>query len=232
MFAKSWYYFLKKFAGRMAFKDHYKTLGVAVNATESDIKKKFRKLALRYHPDRNAESDFAAVHFREIQEAYEILTDPALRYRYDREWRLHFPGQSDHYVRTYTPESILDESIALNKQVKGMDIYRMNTETVMRQVKKILSEENVQLLLFHKNEPVNQNIIIELQSVASRLHHSQIPFISALLQKLADNNEKLSEQIVEWQQRLIRKSYWERYYPFIAIAIAVLICVMIYMLSR
>lgn len=216
----------------MAFKDHYKTLGVAVNATESDIKKKFRKLALRYHPDRNAESDFAAVHFREIQEAYEILTDPALRYKYDREWRLHFPGQSDHYVRTYTPESILDESIALNKQVKGMDIYRMNTETVMRQVKKILSEENVQLLLFHKNEPVNQNIIIELQSVASRLHHSQIPFISALLQKLADNNEKLSEQIAEWQQQLIRKSYWERYYPFIAITIAVLICVMIYMLSR
>ena len=70
----------------MAFKDHYKTLGVAFNATENDIKKKFRKLALQYHPDRNMDSSFAGVHFREIQEAYEILADPSRRYVYDREW--------------------------------------------------------------------------------------------------------------------------------------------------
>lgn len=216
----------------MAFKDHYKTLGVPVNATESDIKKKFRKLALRYHPDRNAESDFAAVHFREIQEAYETLTDPVRRYGYDREWRLHFPRQSDHYIRAYTPESILEESIQLNKQVREMDPYRMNTETVARQVKKVLSDEHIELLLFHKNETINQSIISELMAVAARLHYPQVAAVSLLLLKLADSNEMLREKIAEWQQQLKRKSYWERSYPYVAIGIALLICVMMYILSR
>ncbi|MGN6436960.1 MAG: DnaJ domain-containing protein [Agriterribacter sp.] len=216
----------------MAFKDHYKTLGVPVNATESDIKKKFRKLALRYHPDKNAESDFAAVHFREIQEAYETLTDPTRRYGYDREWRLHFPRQSDHYIRAYTPESILEESIQLNKQVREMDPYRMNTETVARQVKKVLSDEHIELLLFHKNETINKSIITELMAVAARLHYSQIAAISLLLLKLANNSQPLTSEIAEWRQQLKRKRYWERSYPFIAIGLALLICVLIYLLSR
>lgn len=216
----------------MAFKDHYKMLGVPPNATEAEIKKKFRKLALQYHPDRNAESEFAELHFREIQQAYEILTDVSRRYVYDREWRLHFPKESDRHTRQHTPESILEETIVFGRQIKSMDIFRMNNETIFGQSKKILSTDNLDLLLFHKKETINQSIITEMMSASEKLSYKQASVISVLLLKLADHNRQTETAITEWMRRLKRKSYWEQYYPFAALVIAVVICVMIYLLSR
>jgi len=64
------------------FKDYYKTLGVAKNASTEDIKKAFRKLARQYHPDVNKTAG-AEKRFKEINEANEVLSDPAKRKRYD-----------------------------------------------------------------------------------------------------------------------------------------------------
>jgi len=65
-------------------KDFYKVLGVKENAKADVIKKAFRKLARQYHPDRNQEQPDAENRFKEIQEAYEILSDPEKRKKYDR----------------------------------------------------------------------------------------------------------------------------------------------------
>lgn len=70
-------------------KDLYKSLGVMRDATEDDIKKAYKKLALKYHPDRNsnkseAEKELANTKFKEIGEAYEILSDPEKKQRYDQ----------------------------------------------------------------------------------------------------------------------------------------------------
>jgi len=62
--------------------DYYKILGVPKNAPESDIKKAYRQLALKYHPDKNNSSD-AEAKFKEIAEAYSILGDPKKRQQYD-----------------------------------------------------------------------------------------------------------------------------------------------------
>lgn len=68
----------------MEYKDYYKLLGVERNATEADIKSAFRKLALQYHPDRNPNNKQAEEKFKEINEAYEVLSDPQKRSRYDQ----------------------------------------------------------------------------------------------------------------------------------------------------
>jgi curved DNA-binding protein len=68
----------------MDYKDYYKLLGVDRNASESDIKRAYRKLALQYHPDKNPGDSQAEEHFKEINEAYEVLGDPAKRARYDQ----------------------------------------------------------------------------------------------------------------------------------------------------
>jgi molecular chaperone DnaJ len=65
-------------------KDYYEILGVSRDASEVDLKKAFRQLALKYHPDRNPENKEAEETFKEINEAYSCLSDPEKRSNYDR----------------------------------------------------------------------------------------------------------------------------------------------------
>lgn len=65
------------------FKDYYQVLGVARGASDGDIKKSFRKLARQYHPDVAKNKKEAEEKFKEINEAYEVLSDPAKRKKYD-----------------------------------------------------------------------------------------------------------------------------------------------------
>src|ERR1051325_4607532 len=65
------------------FKDYYKTLGLAREASQDDIRKAFRKLAREYHPDVAKDKKKAEEKFKEINEAYEVLGDPAKRKKYD-----------------------------------------------------------------------------------------------------------------------------------------------------
>ena len=68
----------------MDYKDYYKILGVERKANEEDIRKAYRKLAMQYHPDRNPDDKQAEERFKEINEAYQVLSDPKKRAHYDR----------------------------------------------------------------------------------------------------------------------------------------------------
>jgi len=68
----------------MDFVDYYKTLGVAKNASQDDIKKAYRKLARKFHPDVNPNDKEAHKKFQQINEAHEVLSDPEKRKKYDQ----------------------------------------------------------------------------------------------------------------------------------------------------
>lgn len=68
----------------MAKKDYYEVLGVNRDASEDDLKKSYRKLAMKWHPDRNPDNPKAEEHFKEAKEAYEVLTDVQKRAAYDQ----------------------------------------------------------------------------------------------------------------------------------------------------
>lgn len=85
----------------MPKKDYYETLGVTRNAAEDDIKKAYRRLAKKYHPDVNPGNKEAETRFKEINEAYEILSDSQKRQQYDRTGQFPFE-QGFEGGRTYT----------------------------------------------------------------------------------------------------------------------------------
>lgn len=76
----------------MAKRDYYEVLGVDRGASEDEIKKAYRKLALRYHPDRNKDDDEAEARFKEAAEAYDVLGDPQKRAQYDQFGHAAFQG--------------------------------------------------------------------------------------------------------------------------------------------
>src|SRR5438132_7138060 len=88
----------------MDYKDYYKTLNVSRGASTEDIKKAFRKLARKYHPDVNPGDKKAEEKFKEINEAYEVLSDPDKKRKYDTlgpNWWEQF-GASTGTRRTYS----------------------------------------------------------------------------------------------------------------------------------
>ncbi|MCG8592113.1 MAG: DnaJ domain-containing protein, partial [Proteobacteria bacterium] len=68
----------------MSKRDYYEVLGVPRDASEADLKKAYRKLALEYHPDRNPDDSAAEERFKEVSEAYAVLSDEQKRAQYDR----------------------------------------------------------------------------------------------------------------------------------------------------
>lgn len=78
----------------MDYKDYYSILGVDRNADDKEIKRAFRKLAQKYHPDKNPGDADAEARFKEINEAYTVLSDPDKRSKYDR-----FGAQWEQYAR-------------------------------------------------------------------------------------------------------------------------------------
>jgi molecular chaperone DnaJ len=68
----------------MAKRDYYEVLGVAKTASEDELKKSYRKLAMKHHPDRNPDDKSAEEKFKEVKEAYEVLSDARKREAYDR----------------------------------------------------------------------------------------------------------------------------------------------------
>ena len=106
----------------MDFKDYYSLLGIPKNATQADIKKQYRKLAIKYHPDKNPGNKQAEEKFKDMGEAYEVLSDPEKRKKYDTlgsNWKQYAQsgnagnadfsqwarqGGGQQYSRTYTPD--------------------------------------------------------------------------------------------------------------------------------
>ena len=90
-------------------KDYYQILGVTEGSSEDQIRRQYRKLAMQYHPDRNPDDPGAEEKFKEVAEAYGVLTDPVKRSAYDRA-RTAGGSWQDHGAQggfTYSQEDIL-----------------------------------------------------------------------------------------------------------------------------
>ena len=98
-------------------KDYYYFLGIPQNASAEDIKKAYRKLSLKYHPDKNENDDYFSDRFKEVKEAYETLTNPERKRLYDQNL-----GSQQRNVKSILPPKIKNFSVSKIRAQKDEEI--------------------------------------------------------------------------------------------------------------
>jgi curved DNA-binding protein CbpA len=94
----------------MAREDYYRVLGVDQNASDQKIKEAFRKLAFKYHPDRNKENPASVEEMKKVNEAYAVLSDPAKKSEYDTLKNQFGSSAYTHFRNTYSEQDIFNGS--------------------------------------------------------------------------------------------------------------------------
>lgn len=153
-------------------KDYYYFLGIPQNASAEDIKKAYRKLSLKYHPDKNENDDYFSDRFKEVKEAYETLTDPQRKRIYDQNL-----GSQQRNVKSILPPKIKnfsaskiraqkDEEITIYWNTYDADLVKIvpfglekpNGERTIR-IKEFDSHGKFQILLHATNTILHKTVV-------------------------------------------------------------------------
>ncbi len=152
-------------------KNYYYFLGISEDATEDEIKKAYRKLSVKYHPDKNENDSFFASRFMETQEAYEILTDQEKRRVYDENLSQHqrsFKVNLPPAIRNFSANKIRaekGEEIIIKWQTNNADLVKVIPFGLEKpfgeRVFKITEFKNgeFQLLLHATNTLMNKTVV-------------------------------------------------------------------------
>lgn len=209
-------------------KNYYQVLRITPAATTAEVKKAYRKLAQQYHPDKNAGNKIAALHFKEIKEAYETLADDTKRQAYNYE---HF-HLLKHYEKqaAITPRWILDEMIRLDAVVKESDVFRLDKDGLYIQLYDLLDDYNIGVLTENGDADMNKAIIQLALNAAEPLSYAYTERIASRMQMIAGEE---SRQIIA--KRLKDKKaneLFDKYKLPLAILIGILLCLVIILASR
>lgn len=181
-----------------------------------------------YHPDKNNDDPYALARFNEIKEAYEVLMNPGKKEAYLQERWLHKASGKKIGDELLTAPSILKKCLALNKQIAGMDIHRMNYKGMANRITALLNDETIDVLLEQKETDVHASIIA---TVVKSIQH----FPSAAAKPVADQLQKLAVNLPTWQkhiQQLLEQKQqnekWSWLKPLLIFLLTLALCALIW----
>ncbi len=209
-------------------KDYYKILELPTTASHQEIKRSFRRLAQQYHPDKNSGSHLAAAHFREIHEAYQVLSDPKKReaYHYQR-WYVRSTGKP-FASAPLTPAHILQECRILEKYVASMNIFHIRFDAVSLHIRELLTPNAIGILHERNDTAINRSIIESVLTSAHPLPKKYFIPVAELLLQLAAG-DTTAQSAIE-QELAVKKQLhvWDKYKWVVVVIITATICWLMY----
>lgn len=212
----------------MQLKDYYVILEIEPSATMPEIKKAYRKLALKYHPDKAGADNYATAQFAEVKEAYETLTNPSKKYFYLQQRWLAKTTAKKATSQLIAPEAILKQVLELERYVARQDAFRMNKVWLRDYILSILTDEAIQKL--HDFDELEMNITI-VNSILNSLYPLPFRYIRPIAQrlyKLTGNDQKQTNRIKKIEDSFLKKHRSEKYSVLGVIGVTVIICLIIW----
>lgn len=213
-------------------KDYYKILDIHHTANQQEIKKAYRQLAMKFHPDRNEGDPLAENHFKEVQEAYEILSHPGRRSAYNQLRWYRYSNHRQYDNLPITSYSILHKCKALNRYISTLAGFDINKFALNNYILQLLSESSLKLLIKENDKSSNEFIIKELLKSTYPLPLKSIKNIATLLLRLAGDDRQTIEVINKYLKYKKNSFYWSQYQPVIVLIISILLCLLIYYVSN
>lgn len=216
----------------MPVKDYYKILELEPGAGEEAIKKNFRRLALRYHPDTNQHNRHTDAWYREIQEAYEVLSHPDSKQQYlQQRWLVKSKGQAFADTAPLTPEFIAKKCKAVCTQVGNMDHFRMDHFALQKQLLELLNDDVMDAIQLYNEAEHNQAIIHYCLRSLEPLEYDKLSPVLQRLYRIALPNTQHTGEIKAWEQRRKNEDWWARHQWWVIALATLLLCGVIIVLA-
>ena len=206
--------------------DYYKILGVPASATHTEIKKAYRALAFKYHPDKNPDNALSEAHFKEIQEAYSVLSDSIKRAAHDDERWLSGIGSKN--TGAVTPAWLEKTARELNASLATMDTHRISHKSLQAYILLILTDGHLGVLQQQNDRIINNSIITEILKAIKKLEVKYLNEIERRLIILADGDQEMLQAIDEKIEDRKRKAVFEKLLPYFIIIITLALCLCMY----
>ncbi|HTE22890.1 J domain-containing protein [Flavitalea sp.] len=212
----------------MQLKDYYKILNVPPTAGTDEIRKAFRNLALKYHPDRNNGDRYTEAMFREVQEAYETLSDKKCREEYNyKRWYTRSLGKQFR-EQAITPVQIQAEAGKLANYVASVNNFQVDYDILSNRIRSVLSTQNIEILLQFNEVVINEKIIGLLLRSCDPLPARYVEPICLLMAKIAGTNNSLLTEIRDYSQERFSREYWQKRKGWLVLLCTILICWLMY----
>ena len=216
----------------MHTKDYYKILEVSRNATYAEIKKSYRRLALQYHPDKNFGNQLYEAKFKEIIEAYKVLSDVKKREDYNRERNnTSAYAEKKKTEPTVTAQIILNQTVDFRRKIAVLDPDRMNKLALYQQIQHLLARSNISVLQRHNDPKLNKRIIEEIMFCSRYLPFAHVERICFQLTAIAGSDNTMYRRIYDFSRQVRRNTTWQKYKVIAAILLGILLCFAIYIIS-
>ena len=213
---------------RMPLKDYYQILELGPEASEADIRRSYRRLAMLHHPDKNPDDRVAEAVFREVQEAYDTLTDPRKKDAYlQLRWYEQSQGRRLSGLKALTSIQILKDLLQLDRYISFQNPYHIDRKGLSDYLLQTFSPEAVGHLKAEKDHSVVQEIIATALRPAKHLRPKEAAPVMERLRILSVQDTDLTGQIDRFNKTMNDRQWWEKWKFPILVAVTAIICLVI-----